>query len=167
MLAIRPGKLEDVAAIMEIVRPVVSAMNAQGNFQWSNNYPTPEVFSRDVANKALFVGTENDQVVAFVVLDEYQPPEYAPIPWRQADRAIVLHRFAVAPAENGKGIGHQVEAFVCDHTRSLGLSYIRTDTNSANRAMQRFLTNHGYVQTGSLFFAKCTNPFFTYDKILG
>lgn len=151
---------------MEIVGSVVTAMNARGNFQWSDHYPTPAVFAKDAENDALFVAEQQGRVVAFVVLDEYQPPEYGPIPWRRDERALVLHRFAVAPAENGKGIGHRMEAFVCDQARSRGFHYLRTDTNSANTAMQKFLERHGYRRTGSLYFTKCENPFHTYDKLL-
>jgi GNAT superfamily N-acetyltransferase len=100
------------------------------------------------------------------VLDENQPLEYQPIAWRRDERAMVLHRFAVDPSVRGNRIAHQVEEFACDHVKSMGFNYLRTDTNSANSVMQGFLERRNFQKTGSLFFTKCDNPFFCYDKVL-
>ena len=47
-----------------------------------------------------------------------------------------------------------------------GTHYLRTDTNSSNQGMQGFLKRRNYHYTGDIFFPKCDNAFYCYDKIL-
>lgn len=156
----------DIPAIMDIVRPVVEIMNAGGNYQWSPTYPNPGVFKQDVLNKSLFVAVDKGRLLSFIALDQNQAPEYHGIQWRRETAALVMHRFAVAPDAGGRGIATRMEQFACEHTLSLGLDYIRTDTHSLNTVMQSFLKNRNFTFTGSLYFTKCEEPFYCYDKLL-
>jgi len=164
---IRPGIVSDIPPIMEIVSQVVAEMNANGNFQWTDEYPRREVFEDDIKDESLFAGIIDDKLAAFIVLNENQPTEYKPINWRTNDRALIIHRFAVDSAARGHGVADSMEKFACKLARSKGLSAIRTDTNSSNTAMQGFLKHCDYKQSGILFFEKCDNPFYCFDKLLG
>ncbi len=165
-MEIRLGTIADIAAIMRIVDSVVKEMKAGGNFQWNASYPTDETFEQDIAANSLHVGVLDEELVSFITLDTNQPAEYDPIPWNDKLPAIVLHRFAVAPKARRQRVAERMEAFASEHTRAQGFRYIRTDTNSANTVMQRFLASRDYQFAGRLFFPKCDNPFFCYDKIL-
>lgn len=164
-MEIRLGSVSDIPPIMRIVEKVVAQMNAGGNFQWTHEYPNVAGLEKDVENRSLHVAILEGRLVSFIVLDENQAPEYAPIAWRRDAPALVMHRFAVDPAAGGKGVANRMEQFVCQHAKSKGLCYIRTDTNSANTVMQKFLGNRDFLFTGRLYFTKCDNPFFCYDKI--
>lgn len=165
-MEIRLGTTTDIAAIMRIVDFVVMEMKTGGNFQWNASYPTDATFEQDITANALHVGILNGELVSFITLDINQPPEYKPISWNEKTPTIVLHRFAVAPDARRQQVADRMEAFACEHTYAQGFRYIRTDTNSANTVMQGFLTDRNYQFAGRLFFPKCDNPFFCYDKIL-
>ena len=163
---IRNGTTEDIDSIMSIVGQVVAEMAANGNFQWTSEYPTAHRFQQDIQNRSLFVAAENRAVLGFIVVDRIQPPEYAPVAWNRDGPACVIHRFAVAKSSRRHGIASSLEAHACELARQSGTHYLRTDTNSSNQAMQRFLKSRNYRYTGDVFFAKCTNAFYCYDKAL-
>jgi GNAT superfamily N-acetyltransferase len=165
-LVVRNGKASDIDSIMRIVGKVVEDMRLAGNFQWTSSYPTEDTFLQDIAGQSLHVGLVDKNLVSFITLDRNQPTQYEPISWSVESPAMVLHRFAVAPEVRRLRIAHRMEEFACEHTRKQGLAYLRTDTNSANTVMQSFLTNRHYQFAGRLYFPKCDNPFFCYDKVL-
>ncbi len=163
---IRNGTTGDIDSIMSIVGQVVAEMAAYGNFQWTSEYPTAQRFQQDIQNRSLFVAAENRAVLGFIVVDRIQPPEYAPVAWNRDGPACVIHRFAVAESARRHGIASSLEAHACELARQSRTHYLRTDTNSSNQAMQRFLKSRNYRYTGDVFFAKCTNAFYCYDKAL-
>ncbi len=163
---IRNGVTEDIDSIMSIVDRVVAEMAAYGNFQWTSEYPTAERFRQDIQNRSLFVAAKNRAVLGFIVVDQIEPPEYASVAWNRDGPASVIHRFAVQGGARRHGIASSLEAHACELARQSGTRYLRTDTNSSNQAMQGFLKSRNYRYTGDVFFAKCANAFYCYDKAL-
>ena len=163
---IRNGTAEDIGSIMSIVCQVVTEMAAYGNYQWTSQYPTADRFQQDIQNQSLFVAANNWTVLGFIVVDEFEPPEYDSVQWRRDGPAKVIHRFAIETGARGNGIAASLEAHACKLARKSGAHYLRTDTNSSNQGMQAFLKSRNYRYTGDVFFTKCTNAFYCYDKVL-
>ena len=166
VMEIRKGVTEDIDSIMSIVGQVVAEMAAYGNFQWTSEYPTAHRFQQDIKNQSLFVAVKNRAVLGFIVVDRIEPSEYASVAWNREDPACVIHRFAVRGGARRHGIASILEAHACELARKSGLHYLKTDTNSSNQGMQGFLKSRNYRYTGDVFFAKCTNAFYCYDKSL-
>ncbi len=166
VMDIRKGVTEDIDSIMSIVGQVVAEMAAYGNFQWTSQYPTAHRFQQDIQNQSLFVAAKNRAVLGFIVVDRIEPPEYASVTWNREGPACVIHRFAVRGGARRHGIASSLEAHACELARQSSAHYLRTDTNSSNQAMQGFLKSRNYRYTGDVFFSKCTNAFYCYDKSL-
>ena len=149
-MQVRQGKVEDVAAIMALVRRVVPLMGAEGNFQWDAEYPNVAVFKGDVDSGQLWLAEIDGELAGVAAITMDQEPEYAEVGWDTAEPAIVVHRLAVDPACRGQGVAvalmHQAEKVA----RSRGIDVLRVDTNTKNLATQRLFPKLGYVKAGEI-----------------
>jgi GNAT superfamily N-acetyltransferase len=152
-MLVRRGTSEDVAAIMKLVRRVVPLMRATGNLQWDDAYPSAAVFERDVALEQLWVAVLDGEIAGVAAITQDQEPEYASVGWDLNEPAIVVHRVAVDPGFQGKGVAgalmEQAEAVA----RGRGIAMLRVDTNSENQATQRLFPKLGYTLAGETGFS--------------
>jgi GNAT superfamily N-acetyltransferase len=163
------GKPEELDAILELTRSCGRHMRENGIDQWDENYPDRESLDRDITKETLFAYRENGEVVGIIVLNETQDPEYAEINWSTsaADRNIVVHRLAVSPDHQGKGIARKIMDFAEKWALENNFDAIRLDTFSQNPRNQRFYKNRGYTELGSVFLSyKKEHPYFCYELLL-
>lgn len=163
------GKPFEVEAILELTRACGQHMRDNGIDQWDENYPDLPRLSNDIATGTLFAYRENEQVLGIVVLNETQDPEYGDIKWgtSENDRNLVVHRLAVSPDHQGKGIARKLMDFAENWAREQGYASIRLDTFSQNPRNQKFYTNRGYTDLGPVFLSyKKEHPYFCYELLL-
>ena len=101
---VRQGTLDDIEAVMALVRHVVPLMRASGNLQWDNDYPNPAVFELDVELAQLWVAEIEGGIAGVAAITTDQEAAYANVGWDVSELAVVVHRLAVDPAFQGKGI---------------------------------------------------------------
>jgi GNAT superfamily N-acetyltransferase len=145
---VRQATLQDVPAIMTIVRRVVPLMRASGNLQWDDRYPNAGVFERDVEMAQLWVAEIDGEIAGVAAITTDQEPEYANVGWDISESALVVHRVAVDPAFRGKGIAAALMKQAETVARSRGISVLRVDTNTQNAATQRLFPKLGYTFSG-------------------
>jgi len=164
---LRLAARDDIPAIMEIVRAVVPLMRATGNLQWDDTYPNPGAFEEDITLAQLWVASIDGKIAGAIAITTEQYPEYAQAGWDITDPAIVVHRLAVNPEFQGKGIAaallRQAEAVA----RSRGLGRVLADTNTHNQAMRRLLPKLGYSLSGEITLQfRPGMRFLCYEKVL-
>jgi GNAT superfamily N-acetyltransferase len=156
-MQVRQGNLEDIDAVMALVRRVVPLMRASGNLQWDSAYPNPAVFERDVSLKQLWVAEIEEEgekrIAGIAAITTDQEPEYANVGWDVAETAIVVHRLAVDPAFQGKGIAAALMQQAETVARSRGIAILRVDTNTQNPATQKLFPKLGYLFAGETGFS--------------
>lgn len=146
----RAATVTDVDAIMKLVRRVVPLMRASGNLQWDDHYPNPGVFERDVNLDQLWVVEVEDQIAGVAAITTDQEPEYAKVGWDITESAIVVHRLAVDPAFQGKGVAKALMLQAEAVARQRGITVLRVDTNSENQVTQRLFPKLGYLLAGEI-----------------
>ena len=163
------GRTEELNDILALTRACGKHMRENGIDQWDENYPDLNSLRRDIESKTLFAYRENDEVIGIVVLNETQDPEYADISWSTSEeqRNIVVHRLAVSPLHQGKGIARKIMDFAEKWAEENDFDAIRLDTFSQNPRNQRFYKNRGYTELGSVFLSyKKDYPYFCYELLL-
>lgn len=163
------GRLDELEAILAMTRACGKHMRENGIDQWDENYPDLERLSNDIRTETLFAYRENNEVIGIIVLNETQDEEYAEINWStsESDKNIVVHRLAVHPTYQGKGIARKLMDFAEDWARTNDYDAIRLDTFSQNPRNQRFYSNRGYADLGPVFLSyKKTHPYFCYELLL-
>ncbi|WP_233269803.1 GNAT family N-acetyltransferase [Heyndrickxia camelliae] len=163
---IRKGQIEDIPAIMKMVQDTVEIMKEENNDQWSDVYPTASNFEMDVENGSLYVLEEAGEVIGSITVDQNQPSEYEPIPWRKADNAFVFHRLVVSPRSRGKGEATKLIKYAEQYAIDNEVPYMRIDTYSLNKKAQKLFEKNGYKKVGEMPYHGKTHPFFCYDKLL-
>jgi GNAT superfamily N-acetyltransferase len=175
-MQMRQAELQDVPAIMALVRRVVPLMRATGNLQWDETYPNAEVFERDIALAQLWVAQIDNEIdgaggsgiagVAAITTD--QEPEYANVGWDITEPAIVVHRVAVDPVFRGQGIAAALMLQAETIAISRGIFILRVDTNTQNAATQKLFPKLGYTLSGETELSfRAGLRFLCYEKRLG
>ena len=167
MIATRRATLDDIPAILDLVRRVVPLMQASGNFQWSADYPNAAVFTADIEQNQLWVAEWDGEVAGVAALTQDQDAEYAQADWDVTEPALVTHRLAVDPATQGKGVALALMDQAEKQAVAQGLRVLRVDTNSENAATQRLFPKLGYRFAGEIALAfRPGLRFFCYEKRL-
>jgi ribosomal protein S18 acetylase RimI-like enzyme len=138
---------------MTLVRRAVPLMRAQGNLQWSDDYPNEQVFGADIAAGQLWVAEIDEAVAGIAAITTDQSPEYADVGWDLNEPAIVVHRLAVDPAFRGRGVAEALMRQAEVVARERGITVLRIDTNTQNPATQRLFPKLGYTYAGEISLA--------------
>lgn len=163
------GSSKELDVILALTQACGNHMRKNGIDQWDENYPDLENLRRDIDQENLFVYRKDGVVIGIVVLNETQDPEYAEILWStsDSDRNLVVHRLAVHPEHQGKGIARNLMDFSEDWARTQDYDAIRLDTYSQNPKNQKFYKNRGYTELGSVYLSyKKEHPYFCYELLL-
>jgi GNAT superfamily N-acetyltransferase len=152
---------------MLLVQRVVPLMRATGNLQWDQHYPNPEVFTRDIGLAQLWIAQIDGQLAGVAALTSDQDPEYVQVGWDIAEPAIVVHRLAVDPAFQGRGVAIALLAQAEAIARERNILQLRVDTNTQNKVTQRLLPKLGYRLVGEIGLEfRPGLRFFCYEKLL-
>jgi ribosomal protein S18 acetylase RimI-like enzyme len=157
----------DATEVMELIRQSVRHMVASGCDQWSDVYPDAATIAGDIRDGSLYTTMEASQCVGVVVLNEVQSPEYASLQWLcNGPRVLVVHRLAVRPAVQGRGIGGRLMDFAEQYAAANRYDSIRLDAYTGNPTALRLYESRGYLRTGQVFFPRRRLPFNCYEKVL-
>jgi len=163
------GKLRDLDEIIALTRACGRHMRDNGIDQWDEDYPDIDSIKNDLKTETLFTYSENDKILGIVVLNENQDEEYAEIKWSTSSgqRNIVVHRLAVLPEHQGRGIARKLMDFVEQYSKDQRYDAIRLDTFSQNPRNQQFYENRGYDKLGSVYLKyKKDYPYYCYELLL-
>jgi GNAT superfamily N-acetyltransferase len=158
---------EDFDKVLELVSDIIKDMENKGNPQWDENYPTKEILFHDIEEGALFIMEEEKEFIALCALTENEEPQYVGINWMDKNpKALEIHRIAVHPHWQKKGIARKLLDFAEEHAQKTGYTSMRLDTYCKNSRMITIIEQRGYKRTGEIFFPPLTLPFYCYEKIL-
>ncbi|MFA6085590.1 GNAT family N-acetyltransferase [Mucilaginibacter sp.] len=165
---IRLATLTDIPAIMLLIKDVVPLMQAAGNFQWSDDYPNPGVFERDISLDQLWVADIDDNIAGIIAITGDQSEEYTQVGWDITEPSVVTHRLAVSPHYRGRGIAEALLVKAEQVAIEKGINILRIDTNTHNMATQKLFPKLGYIYAGEIGLGfRPGLRFLCYEKKLG
>lgn len=167
-MKIEKASLHHLPAIMNLTRACASDMIARHIFQWNEHYPSREVFEEDIIREHLYIATTKDSLMGCIAIGTLKDPFYENVKWITSDsRHFYIHRLAVHPHHQRKGIASRLMDVAEVKARQEGIASIRLDTFSQNPGNQRFYEQRGYRRLGEIFFPKQSeHPFYCYEFIL-
>lgn len=162
---IRRAEIKDLDAIMQLVKAVVPLMRESGNLQWDEYYPNIAVFQKDVEREQLWVAEIDNDIAGVAAITTDQDAEYAQVGWDLNETAIVVHRLAVSPDYQGRGIAKALLLQAEQEAVENHIGVLRIDTNSHNQGTQALFPKLGYVFAGEIGLAfRPGLRFFCYEK---
>ncbi|WPU97268.1 GNAT family N-acetyltransferase [Mucilaginibacter sp. cycad4] len=149
-MTIRLATLNDVSQILAFIADVIAVMKAAGNFQWDNDYPNKQAFSRDINLNQLWVAEITGTIAGVAAITTHQDAEYAQAGLDINETAIVTHRLAVNINYQGRGVATALLKQAEHEAIRRGINTLRIDTNIANLATQRLFPKLGYALAGEI-----------------
>ena len=165
---IRKAVSQDIPRIKKITEACARHMIAQGIFQWNENYPDLAVLTKDVKEGTVYVVEAQEKIIGCVMFSMVMDNFYKDIAWLTPNaKQLYVHRLAVHPDEQGKGIARSLMDFGEQLARENECLSVRLDTFSKNPRNNRFYQARKYQYVGEVFFAqKSPHPFYCYEKVL-
>ena len=163
------ASIEDIDYILEITSACSLHMINGGIFQWNEFYPSRKAFEKDVDRDELYVAKYDDnKIIGCVAISTLMDKEYKAIEWLTENHTnVYIHRLAVHPTYQGKGIARKLMDFAEEKARKEKKVSVRLDTFSKNLRNQKFYEQRGYHRLGNVYFQKQSEyPFYCYELVL-
>ena len=153
--------------VFQLIMDCRKAMEEEGVFQWTDQYPTLKIISNDIQKGNLYRLTKNGKIAGVININELQDPEYKQVKWENSDvKIMVIHRLAVHPEFQKQGLAKRLMDFAENYAIENNYTSIRLDAFSNNPRALRFYENRDYQRRGEVFFPGRELPFYCYEKIL-
>ena len=168
MIKIELAKKSDLDSVMKMINACALDLISKNIFQWSEKYPSSEVFKNDIEKNVLFVTKHKLKIIGCLALCSNKDIEYKNIKWLTEDnKNLYIHRLAVDPNFQKKGIGKSLMDFAEEYAKKNDFKSIRLDTFSQNKRNNKFYKSREYVKLDDVFFpAQSEYPFHCYEKII-
>ena len=168
MIKIELATQNELDRVKEIAEACAKNMIENNIFQWNDKYPSREIFKEDIKNKSLYVSKINQEVVGCIMLSSFKDDVYRSVDWITPDEYnLYIHRLAVHPIFQKKGIARKMMDFAEDFAKSNNYKSIRLDTFSQNPRNNKFYKARGYNKLDDVYFPKQSEfPFHCYEKLV-
>ncbi len=165
---IRKASMSDLETVKSLTEACAKKMISNGIYQWNDHYPSKEIFRKDIEEQVLYVWDDKNQIKGCIMFSPEKDKVYNSAKWLTADhKNLYIHRLAVHPKFQKKGIGNKLMDFAESIAKKLNFISIRLDTFSQNKSNNKFYESRGYEKLGDIFFRKQSEfPFHCYEKLV-
>jgi len=166
-MKIKKVNVSQLEEVFQLIMDCRKAMEEEGVFQWTDQYPTLKIISNDIQKGNLYRLTKNGKIAGVININELQDPEYKQVKWENSDvKIMVIHRLAVHPEFQKQGLAKRLMDFAENYAIENNYTSIRLDAFSNNPRALRFYENRDYQRRGEVFFPGRELPFYCFEKIL-
>ena len=137
--------------------------------QWPKDYPDMEVLKNDLIKGDYYGLIIKDKLAGVIVINTKIDRRYFDIlNWKTNinNESLTVHRLAVCPNFQGKGIASLLMDFAETQGKENGFKSLVLDTFSENKKNIRFYEKRGYKKVGQIEFNHTKIPFTCFEKIL-
>mgnify|MGYP003322074965 FL=1 len=168
MFKIELAVISHLDKVKEIAECCASDMINRNIFQWNEKYPSKKIFKEDIESNSLYLAKINQEIVGCIMLTKNKDHVYKDIKWLSEDNInLYIHRLAVHPLFQKKGIGRKMMDFAEDYAKSNNYESVRLDTFSKNKRNNIFYENRGYIRLGNVYFPEQSRfPFYCFEKLI-
>lgn len=168
MFKIELAVISHLDKVKEIAECCASDMINRNIFQWNEKYPSKKIFKEDIESNSLYLAKINQEIVGCIMLTKNKDDVYKDIKWLSEDSInLYIHRLAVHPLFQKKGIGRKMMDFAEDYAKSNNYESVRLDTFSKNKRNNIFYENRGYIRLGNVYFPEQSRfPFYCFEKLI-
>ncbi len=162
------AKISQLNEILSMTAACRVAMEANGIYQWTTEYPSEKAFENDIGRNELYVLLQDNDIVGCIVVSLFMDEEYRSVDWlTENDNNYYIHRLGVHPKFQGQGFAQRLMDFGENFAREHNALSIRLDTFSQNKRNQKFYEQRGYIRLRDIFFPKQSeHPFHCYEIVL-
>ena len=146
---IRKATPDDISSVAALYDKAIDYEDTHVKYtSWQKGvYPTVDTARLGHKNSSLYVYELDGRIVASVILDTHQPPEYKHIDWQitlSYKQALVIHTLCVDPELSGSGIGSAIVDFAKQLAKENGCLALRLNTTARNLIASRLYERNGF-----------------------
>ena len=163
----RKAALDDVDAIMEIVRDAQQSLGGRGIDQWQNGYPNREAIISDINKGVGVVTLMGETIAAYATIIVNGEPEYVNLvggKWLSQGDYIVVHRICVRNSFVRKGLASAIMQYAIDFALGRNIHSFKIDTHVENQYMLNMLSKLGFTYCGEIHYEHGDRV--AYEKVL-
>ena len=138
-LNVRPAPLPD---LLPVLRASALACEARGLPMWAQDSLTTERLSIQYPGAQGRLGTLNDQAVAAILLVPGDPQFWPDDP---PGEALYLHKLAVHPGRQGRGLSTPMIRAAVQATRAAERPWLRLDTDAERPKLRSLYERQGFL----------------------
>lgn len=138
-LSVRPAPLPD---LLPVLRASALACEARGLPMWPQDSLTTERLSIQYPGAQGWLGTLDDQTVAAMLLVPKDPQFWPDDP---PGEALYLHKLAVHPGRQGRGLSTSMIRAAVQATRAEGRPWLRLDTDAERPKLRSLYERQGFL----------------------
>lgn len=154
---IRQAYINDIPAILSIVRDAQLSLRDLGIDQWQDGYPSIEVILDDITRSVGYVFCNaNDNIIGYTAIVLSGEEAYDQIPseeWNtSSDEYIVVHRLCVSQHARRMGVAIELMRYAAECARKAHITSFRIDTHRGNVRMLSMLEKLGFSYVGIIHY---------------
>ncbi|MGM0409012.1 MAG: GNAT family N-acetyltransferase [Bacteroidota bacterium] len=158
---------ENLIEIMYLLRQCIEDFNKNNIYQWNVSYPDNFRLLREIEKGTLYLMINKGVPIATITFDDDQDSVFDDIEWKNKnDKFIVIHRIAVFPTWQNKGVGRKLMDFAEQYAKENNYKSIRLDVTSSNEELVKIYEKLGYTKTGDVLYPKQKIPFKCLEKVI-
>lgn len=155
MLKIEKCNLQTYSKVRLFYHSLIDEMkDSEFNIGWQKDiYPSPEFLQESIEQGNLYIGFEQNQIVAAMILNHECNDSYEKFQWpTKADKeeVMVIHALGVHPDYSGKGYAKQLVAFAIKAASENRQKVIRLDVLEGNIPAEKLYKNMGFAYLHTL-----------------
>ncbi|WP_343253072.1 N-acetyltransferase [Ligaoa zhengdingensis] len=150
---------EDYPMVRAFYHSLIEGMqNSEFDIGWKEDiYPSPDFLKDSIANGDLFIGTEENKIVAAMVLNHECNDGYQEFEWptkTEHSEVTIIHALGVHPQKKGKGYAKQMVDKAFEVAKRNHQKAIRLDVLEGNLPAEKLYTGLGfqYMHTLKMFY---------------
>lgn len=155
MFCIRTGNLEELGKVKGFYDSLIEEMQGtEYDPGWRKDiYPTGEMLREALENGELYIGEEEGETAACMILNRTCNERYQEISWKTEagpDQVLAVHTFGVHPRFSRRGLGKKMMEEAVKIAGEQGLKAIRLDVLTGNLPAKKVYRNVGFQYAGAL-----------------
>ena len=159
------ASIDSLKEIYLLMKLCSESLLSKGINQWDKTYPSLDLIKKDISDNKMHTARENNEIVGVIVMDTSQSSQYENIKWKYNENPIlVVHRLAVHPAHQNRGLGKKLMLFSEEYAQKTGFKSIRLDAYKGNKSLQKFYVNQDYSIVGEIDLEYTQGPFVCFEK---
>ena len=140
-LFVRQASALDSAVVVEILQEAALWLEQRGQTLWRNDELQPDRIAAEVGQGLYYLAAAPDTVVGIIRFQLQDPDFWPEMP---AGESAYVHRLAVRRSVAGGQVSLALLQWAVDHTRALGLRYLRLDTEASRLRLRAIYEKFGF-----------------------
>lgn len=160
-------KVAEFIKVRNLFTAVIKNLQENSIGQWDRFYPNSFILFHDLWRGQFFGIKKEKELFGVVVLNTKQSKQYVEVDWEDRNgEVLIVHRLAVHPDHQGKGVGKRLLHFVEEYAKESGFSSVRLDVYSGNPGAVALYRRSGYQERGTVSFPFRKEPYHCFEKKL-